>query len=64
MLDDSNSTETNPWSWNENVNMLYVDQPVTTGFSYSEAIESTLDLLWDGSDGTVSPVTPLKYTTA
>jgi len=60
VLDDSNSTESNPWSWNENVNMLYVDQPVTAGFSYAEAINSTWNLLWDGSDGTYTPVTPFE----
>lgn len=25
VLDDSNSTESNPWSWNKNSNMLYID---------------------------------------
>jgi len=60
VLDDSNSTERNPWSWNENVNMLYVDQPVTAGFSYAQAINSTWNLLWDGSDGTYSPATPFE----
>jgi carboxypeptidase C (cathepsin A) len=60
VLDDSNSTESNPWSWNENVNMLYVDQPVTAGFSYAKAINSTWNLLWDGSDGTYTPVTPFE----
>lgn len=60
VLEDSNSTVINPDSWNENVNMLYVDQPLTTGFSYSEAIESTLNLLWDGSDGALSPIVPLE----
>ena len=41
VLDDSNSTESNLWSWNENVNMLYVDQPVTAGFSYAALVNST-----------------------
>jgi hypothetical protein len=60
VLNDSNSTESNPWSWNEHVNMLYVDQPVTAGFSYSEAINSTWDFLWDGSDGSQTPVVPFE----
>jgi carboxypeptidase C (cathepsin A) len=60
VLDDSNSTESSPWSWNENVNMLYVDQPVTAGFSYAKAINSTWNLLWDGSDGTYTPVTSFE----
>ena len=33
--DDSNSTYLNPWSWNKEANVLYVDQPLHTGFSYS-----------------------------
>lgn len=57
---DSNSTESNPWSWSENSNMLYVDQPVTAGFSYSEAVESTWNLLWNGPDDTPTPVTPFE----
>jgi carboxypeptidase C (cathepsin A) len=60
VLDDSNSTESNPWSWNENVNMLYVDQPVTAGFSYAKAVDSTWNLLWDGSDGSYTPATPFE----
>lgn len=40
--------------------MLYVDQPVTAGFSYTEAINSTWNLLWDGSDGTYTPVTTFE----
>lgn len=42
---DSNSTTLNPWSWNNNVNMLYVDQPVQVGFSYDELVPSILNLL-------------------
>jgi carboxypeptidase C (cathepsin A) len=60
VLKDSNSTEGNPWSWNENVNMLYVDQPVTAGFSYAKAVNSTWNLLWDGSDGSYTPATPFE----
>ncbi|KYG44274.1 hypothetical protein M433DRAFT_167131 [Acidomyces richmondensis BFW] len=51
ILSDSNSTEENQWSLNGHANMLYVDQPVSTGFSYSnEPINSTLDLLFFGSN--------------
>lgn len=51
ILSDSNSTEDNQWSLNGYANMLYVDQPVSSGFSYSdEPINSTLDLLFLGSD--------------
>ena len=45
VMPDSNSTEENPWSWNEYANMLYIDQPVGTGFSYNEIIKSTYDLV-------------------
>lgn len=31
---DSNSTYLNEWSWNNEVNMLYLDQPVQVGLSY------------------------------
>jgi carboxypeptidase C (cathepsin A) len=31
---DSKSTTLNPHSWNNEANMLYIDQPVQTGFSY------------------------------
>jgi hypothetical protein len=42
---DSNSTTRNELSWNNNVNMLYIDQPVGTGFSYSSLADGTFDLL-------------------
>ncbi|KAK5197367.1 hypothetical protein LTR92_003306 [Exophiala xenobiotica] len=42
----SNGTDTvvNPWSFNNNVNMLYIDQPSQTGLSYSSLINGTYDL--------------------
>jgi carboxypeptidase C (cathepsin A) len=43
ILSDSKSTELNPWSWNDKVNMLYIDQPVQTGFSYNTLVNGTLD---------------------
>ncbi|KXX77997.1 Carboxypeptidase S1 A [Madurella mycetomatis] len=36
-------TVLNPWSWNNEVNMLYIDQPVQTGFSYDRLINGTID---------------------
>lgn len=49
---DGTDTVNNPWSFNEHANVLYIDQPVTTGFSYSDLIEATFDL----STGTVTPL--------
>ncbi|KAE8354292.1 Alpha/Beta hydrolase protein [Aspergillus coremiiformis] len=49
---DSNTTELNPWSWNNYVNMLYIDQPSQVGFSYDVPTNGTYDQLqsnWDVS---------------
>lgn len=40
---DSKGTTLNQWSWNNEVNMLYMDQPVQTGFSYDKLINGTVD---------------------
>ena len=42
---DSNSTFLNPWSWNNHANVLYIDQPLQTGYSYDKLTNGTLDQL-------------------
>ncbi|KAI0427954.1 carboxypeptidase S1 [Xylaria sp. FL1042] len=42
---DSNSTRLSEWSWNNEVNMLYIEQPVQVGFSYDTLQNYTYDLL-------------------
>lgn len=49
---DSNSTTLNPWSFNGAVNMLYVDTPVQTGYSYVDPKNGTVDLF----TGTFTPI--------
>ena len=51
---DSSTVSLNPWSWNNEVNMLYIDQPVQTGFSY----DSLLNVTIDQTTGSISPLDP------
>lgn len=42
-----NSTTLNPWSLNGRSNMLYVDVPAQTGFSYADARNGSFDVVAD-----------------
>lgn len=53
---DSNSTYINPWSWNNQVNMLYIDQPNQVGYSYDTLTNITGTLEKEGFFGmTIEP---------
>ncbi|GBF61418.1 carboxypeptidase S1 homolog A [Trichophyton mentagrophytes] len=45
--DDSKSTTNNTFSWNNKVNMLYIDQPNQVGFSYDELTNITYSTIND-----------------
>jgi hypothetical protein len=42
---DSNSSTLNEWSLNLNSNMLYIDMPVQTGYSYTEIQNGTFNTI-------------------
>ena len=53
---DSNSTRLSEWSWNNDFNLIYIDNTIHAGFSYDVAIEAVRDMAtsWiqpgDGAD--------------
>ncbi|KAE8153211.1 Alpha/Beta hydrolase protein [Aspergillus avenaceus] len=49
---DSKSTVLNPWSWNNEVNLLFLDQPTQVGFSYDVPTNGTA-VVMDHEDGAV-----------
>ncbi|KAH8659941.1 Alpha/Beta hydrolase protein, partial [Xylariales sp. PMI_506] len=42
ILPNSRDSVLNKWSWNEHVSLLYIDQPVQTGFSYDTLINGSI----------------------
>lgn len=60
VLSDANTTVPNAFSWSTNMNMLYIDQPVSTGFSYTTKVKSTLDMLFLGDPITATGITPFE----
>ncbi|KAH7324722.1 Alpha/Beta hydrolase protein [Stachybotrys elegans] len=56
---DSKSTVLNPWSWNNEVNMLYIDEPNQVGFSYD--VPTNCTQVFTSPDLTGNVITPADF---
>jgi hypothetical protein len=54
----SNDTILNPYSLNQHSNVLYIDQPVQAGYSYSTYMNSTFNSV--NADPYASSITPME----
>jgi vitellogenic carboxypeptidase-like protein len=55
---DSNSTlEAREWTWNRNYHMLYVDNPVGTGFSFTDSESGYSTAYWQAAENLYSAIT-------
>ncbi|KAJ1823666.1 hypothetical protein GGH91_000621 [Coemansia sp. RSA 2671] len=41
LSDSGNSTIDNPYAWNENAHVIFIDQPANVGYSYGSAVNTT-----------------------
>lgn len=57
VANDSKTTYLNPWSWNNEANLLYIDQPTQVGYSYDVLTNVTVDLANEGGieNGGITP---------